>query len=176
MGDQLEAALTGIRETVDAAANRLETAHAHDEAVAEFVPPRRRFLITRAAAMVPLTRAWRLGVFLLGHDRTLYEVGLLTRAIEPGHPGFQSLSAETRRVHRAAAFAGPFERGEIVNFDCHPIELDAATLTASTGRLFLREGQPMVRWATSSDDRLVRRFDQYLSERVDLLVHPPEGA
>jgi hypothetical protein len=175
-GEEDERIVSGIRAALDDAVDRLAAAEARDEALATYVPPRKVLLFTKKAAMVPVGRVWRLGVFLLGRDGTLYATGSVTRAVAPGHPGYQSISAESRREHRAAAFRGPFQAGEPVNFDGVVIELDAVSLRASRGPLFLRGDTPLVRWSPSASDDSVAVFDTYLEDRVSLLLTPPEGA
>ncbi|WP_157156749.1 hypothetical protein [Diaminobutyricimonas sp. LJ205] len=165
-----------LRRELAGAVAALEQGGARDEALAEFVPPRRVLMINRQAAMRSLGRAWRLGVFLLDRAGALYAVGATTRAVPPGYPGYQSVSAEHRRDHRAAAFRGPFEHGETVNFDAHEILLDAEILRSSTGPLFLRGDDAFVRWSATAPDDAAIPFEKYLAERVDLLVHPPEGS
>ena len=172
-----ERSIAGIRSALHDAASRLAAAGARDEALAVFIPARRRLAVfTKRATMVPKGRVWRLGVFLLGHDETLYATGATTRAVAPGHPGYQSLSAENRREQRAAAFRGPFARGETVNFDAAPIELEADGIRSSSGPLVLRGRAAVVRWSPTAGDDTAMPFDAYLSERVDLLINPPEGA
>ncbi len=169
--------LAGIRAQLDDARNRLSVAGARDEALAEFVPPHRVLSIfPKKAAMVPVGRVWRLGVFLLDRDGRLYATGSTTRAVPPGHPGHQSVSAESRREYRAAAFRGPFPPGETINFDARPIELDGDALQSSRGPLFLRNGSSWVRWSASAGDDAAMAFPAYLAERVDLLLNPPDGA
>lgn len=175
-GGDDERIVSGIRAALDGAVDRLATAGARDEAVARFEPSRRVMLFTTKARMVPLGRAWRLGVFLLARDGTLHATGSITRAVAPGHPGYQSVSAESRREHRAAAFRGPFQPGEPVNFDATVIELDAASLRSSAGPLFLRDDTPLVRWSPAAGDDAAVAFDAYLEDRVSLLLNPPEGA
>lgn len=165
----------GIRSALAHAAATLAAVGARDEALAEFVPEHRVLLLTRKAAMVPLGRVWRLGVLLLDADARVYATGLITRALPPGRRAYQAQSAEQRREFRGAAFRGPFERGETVNFDAVPIDLDDAALRESPGPLLLRGGEAMVRWDRSSPDALTR-LDEYLADRVRLLVDPPEGA
>jgi hypothetical protein len=174
-----------IRALLTDAAGQLTRSGARHEALARFEPARRRLLIPRKPVMTPIGRVWRLGVLLLGvvpldalaagDDVTLYATGSTTRAIEPGRPGYQSESAEVRRAYRAAAFAGPFERGETVNFDAHPIDLTAEGLRAASGPVVLEAGAAMVRWSPSTPAALTP-FDAYLADRVALLAHPPDGA
>jgi hypothetical protein len=132
-------------------------------------------LFTKKAAMLPIGRVWRLGVLLLDADAQLYVTGSTTRALEPGRPAYQSLSAEQRREYRAAAFRGRFARGETVNFDAVPLVLDPAELRLSTGVLFVRDNRALVRWSVSAPDASVD-LEAYLSDRVGLLLDPPEGA
>lgn len=168
--------IDSIRSTIDQAVQSLQSSRARDEALAIFVAPRRVLLITKAARFIPIGRVWRLGAFLLDGDGTLYETGSTTRAVAPGYPGFQSNSAEERRGYRAAAFAGPFHPGETVNFGAKIVALDADDLRSSTGALFLNDDTPLVRWNPTATADTAIEFDSYLAERVDLLVHPPEGA
>ncbi|WP_233279375.1 hypothetical protein [Microterricola pindariensis] len=163
-------ARASIERALADAVERLSGADAATESLARFEPPRRRALLfTREAQMVPLGRVWRLGVFLLGADGALYATGHTTRAVDPRHPGYQSVSAEERRGFRAAAFRGPFERGETVNFDVEEIPLDPDGLRTATGPLVLRGVQALVRWrAGAGEDGLVP-LENYLSERIGLL-------
>lgn len=172
-----EAVIAGIRRTVARAVERLAAAGSPEETVATFVPAHRVMLLfTKGPALVPAGRAWRLGVFLLDRAGTLYRAGSSTRAVEPGRAGHHSVSAEQRREYRAAAFAGPFARGETVNFDAVPIDLDPDSLQAASGALFISGGRALVRWNPSADDTTAIGFDAYLAERVGLLADPPEGA
>ncbi|MEO8907307.1 MAG: hypothetical protein ABI310_04440 [Microbacteriaceae bacterium] len=170
-----ERVVAGIRSLLKDAVAQLTAAGARDEALAQFVPTRRTLGISRKPVMLPLGRVWRLGVFLLDREGALYATGTTTRAVDPLYRGFQSQSAETRRDYRAAAFRGPFERGETINFDAHAVELTADSLRSSHGPLLLRDGMPVVRWAATIDAAPVP-FADYLRERVELLAHPPQGA
>lgn len=163
---------TGLQQAV----LTLSAAGARTEALAEYVPSRRAFLIRREPRLRRLGSIWRLGVFLLDAEGTLRATGTLVRATVPGRPQYQSASAEDRRSLRAAAQRGGFRGGETVNFDAAPIELDATALRNSRGPLFLRDGHPLVRWSAAASDADARDFDGYLAERVDLLAHPPDGA
>jgi hypothetical protein len=170
------AILEGIRSRLDAAVERLRATDARDEALAIFVPRRRVLFFMKDASFIPLGRVWRLGVFLLDRDATLFEAGTTTRAVAPGYPGYQSSSAEERRGYRAAAYKGPFAPGETVNFGAKVVDLDPEALRASRGPLFLEEGRPLVRWNSSATADTAMDFHAYLDERVTLLSHPPEGA
>ncbi len=171
-----EDAVLAVAELARRTADALGAAGARDEALAEYVPSRRVLLIDRPSQMRPLGRVWRLGVVLLSPDGSLHATGATTRAVEPGHPGHVALSVEDRREHRAAAYRGPFTRGETVNYDAAPIPLTVEALRPSTGPLLLRDGQVLVKWSASLGDEAAAPFGPYLSERAELLLHPPQGA
>ncbi|KQW04000.1 hypothetical protein ASC66_16150 [Leifsonia sp. Root4] len=167
--EQRRAAAAIIDAALADAVLQLTAAGSRTEAIARFEPARRRALLfTAEPRMVPLGRVWRLGVFLLGIDGQLYATGHTTRAVDPRHPGYQSVSAEERRGYRAAAFRGPFERGETVNFDAERIALGEEP-TSAASPLVVRDGQPFVRWSATASDDALRPFADYLAERVELL-------
>ncbi|WP_411720290.1 hypothetical protein [Mycetocola sp.] len=165
-----------IRALLDRAVERLSAAGARTEALAEYVPEHRVLLVPRPAVLRSRGRVWRLGVFLLGEDGTLYETGQATRALEPGRPGYQSQSAEQRRAYRAAASRGRFPHGDTVNFDAAPVALDVDELRTSPSRLFLDGDRPRVRWNATAGDAEAVDLASYLDDRVELLAEPPAGA
>jgi hypothetical protein len=168
--------IDALRESLSRARSRLTEAKARDEALAEYVPARRVMLITREPTMVPVARVWRLGVLLLGISNGLWATGSITRVLEPGRPAYQSESAERRRAFRAAAVRGHFPKGETVNFDARPIELDALARDGSSGPLLLDGGRTLVRWNATLGPESALPLDEYLDDRVGLLIEPPEGA
>lgn len=107
--------------------------------------------------------AWRLGVLLLDADGRLFEVGELTRAVEPPR-GFANKSpeAEARREWRRAARRGKFAEGEAVNFEHRQIDV-----AAGTGAVRVVDGTPLVKWNASGD---LRPLEGYLAERLALLL------
>jgi len=175
-GGSDEDAIARIHAAIADAIAALATADARREALAELIPARRTFLIRREPVLRRVGAVWRLGVFLLEPDGALRATGTLIRATPPGRPQNLSRSVEDRRSLRAAARRGGFRDGETVNFDAPRIPLDAALLHAADGPLFLRDGEALVRWSPAAGDAGARPFAGYLSERVDLLAHPPEGA
>ncbi|SEC50305.1 hypothetical protein SAMN04489806_3075 [Paramicrobacterium humi] len=175
--DAAEAAIAQITALLAEARDRLTAASIADEPLADYQGRQRRLLVfVRDSRMVQIDRVWRLGVFLLDHDGALFATGETTRAVDPGWPQHQAASAEVRREYRGAAQRGGFPAGQTVNFNAAPIELDAAALAASTGPLFLRDGAPFVRWSHNVGDEGAIPFERYLAERLELLLHPPEGA
>jgi hypothetical protein len=171
-----EEAVARAREAVRRTVAALGAGNARTEALAEYQPARRVLLVDRASRMRPLGRVWRLGVVLLTPEGALLATGAITRAVEPGHPGHVAVSVEDRREHRAAAYRGPFERGETVNYDATPIDLTPEALRAGTGPLLLSAGRVLVRWSASLGDDAAAPFEPYLSERAELLLDPPQGA
>lgn len=168
--------IDGIRHALGVAVGRLDSAGARVEALARFVPARRRLGFTRSAVMLPLGQVWRLGVLLIDREAAVYATGSITRAEEPKRPNYQSISAEERREYRAAAIKGGFTRGEAVNFDATAIELDEDLLRTGHDPLFLRGNRALVRWSPSATDESAIDLETYLCDRVSLLVDPPEGA
>lgn len=181
MSERDVAAALAIRELLTRTGQHLRSAAAPEEPFAEFLPERRRFGVFRQSSrMSPRGTVWRLGVFLLDTDpdsvSPLHRAGHSTRAVPPGHPGHHSRSAEERREYRGAALRGGYPEGTTVHFDAEPIELDAKALRESTGPLILRDGVARVRWSRTAPDADAPLFSDYLAERVDLLLNPPEGA
>lgn len=149
------AALAGARE-------RLETAAARDELLAEWVT--RRF---RTGTFVRIDRVWRLGELLLGRGGGLYATGASIRIDELRHDNHQSNLAAERRALRAAALAAKIPAGETLDYDAEPIALDAG-LTESAGPVILTADGVMVRWSPRGAELVP--FESYLHERVELLI------
>jgi len=143
-----------LADIVAATVRALEAGAVPDEALASLKRPR-----WGQPRLVETGRAWRLGVLLIDRPGRLFEVGELTRAVEPQR-GFANKSpeAEARRELRRAAVRGKFATGEAVNFGCVPVEL-------GRGILSIVDGVPMVRWNASGD---LRPLEGYLAERVAL--------
>ena len=171
-----EGAVRAARELFARTAATLTATAAPDEALAAFEPAHRRFGLMRTARMRPLGRVWRLGVLLLDRDGGVLATGGITRAVPAGHPRFAAVSIEARREVRAAAHRGPFAEGETVDYDAAPVLLDARALREEPGPLLLHDGRVLVRWSVSAADESARDLEPYLAERVELLLHPPQGA
>lgn len=162
-----------IRAVVARAVARLETAGARDEALAEYVPPRKVMLVRREAVLRPVGRAWRLGALMVDREGTLYATGAIIRAREAGVRNYQSQSAEERRDLRAAALRGKFREGETVNHGWSVVDLDPASLRSGAGPVLVTpEGSVKVRWNAALGDAAARDLAAYVDERVGLLVDP----
>lgn len=135
-----------------------------DEALGELRTPR-----FGAARIVPIGRAWRLGVLLLDRDGALYATGSVTRAIVPQRGvANKSPDAEVRREFRRAAARGRFAEGEVVNFGVARLALDAASLDAGSGPLRMLDGEVSVLWNPADPARGLRPIADYLVERAAL--------
>jgi len=171
-------AAASTRMEIASAAERLSAVGARTDSLAELRIPRAIGPLRRAPRFVPVAQVWRLGVLLLesvpGEAARLFATGSVTRARDPRHPNFTSVSGEERREVREAARRAGFAAGETVDYDARPLPLDDTLGTA--GPLVLRDGALFVSWnGTRSPDSLIP-FAGYLAERVELLADPPAGA
>jgi hypothetical protein len=173
--DAAAGAVARAREAVGRAVRALAEASARTETLGEYVAGRRVLGIPRAARMTPIAPVWRLGVLLLDAEGRLYATGRVVRAERAVRKSIAAESVAEQRAFRAAAIAGGIAEGETVDFDAHPIPLDVEALTAASGPLVLGYDGVLVRWNPSLPDALMP-LEAYLSERVDLLIHPPQGA
>ncbi|NQX17820.1 hypothetical protein [Rathayibacter sp. VKM Ac-2857] len=167
--DEAERAATALRELLARTAAELERRDVADQALAELRRPRAILGFRRAPVMAPVTRAWRLGVLLLGRDGDLFATGSVTRSVAPLHANNQSESQEERRAVRKAAFDGPFREGEIVNHGWRRLAIDPEGLAAGQEPLSLRGDRVVVRWAPGLGDQGLMPLERYLADRLDLL-------
>jgi len=171
-------AAASARTAIASAAERLSAVGARTESLAELRIPRAIGPLRRAPRFVPMAQVWRLGVLLLesapGEAARLFATGSVTRARDPRHPNFTSVSGEERREVREAARRAGFAAGETVDYDAWPLPLDD-TLGA-VGPLVLRDGALFVSWNGTRSPESLTPFADYLAERVELLADPPAGA
>jgi hypothetical protein len=171
-------AAAGARAAIASAIDRLTAAHARTETLAELRSPRRIGPLRRAPKFVPVAEVWRLGVLLLAADRDgsgrLFATGSVTRAGEPRHPNFTSMSGEERRELREAAQRAGFPAGQTVDYDAEPLPIGDPLV--ATGPLVLRDDELFVSWNASRSPDSLTPFAAYLAERVELLADPPQGA
>ncbi|MRX43058.1 hypothetical protein [Agromyces kandeliae] len=167
------------REAVERAVRELVEASARTETLAEFVPGRRVLGMPRAPRMHVVGPVWRLGVLLLDADGRLYATGRVVRAERAVRRSIPAESVAEQRAYRAAAVKGGIPEGETVVFDAEPLSIEPDALVVGDGplRLIPRDEGPVVgvRWNPAFADAALP-LDAYLAERVDLLVHPPQGA
>jgi hypothetical protein len=167
-------AVERARGDIAAALARLAGADVATETLAVYRPAHRTLLIPRPGSFATVGPVWRLGVLLLGADGALFATGAVTRARDPKHPNYTSVSGEERRELREAARRAGFGTRDTVDFDADPLPLDDSLGTI--GPLVLRDGALTVSWNASRSPESLRPFADYLRERVELLVEPPAGA
>ncbi|HEY8589778.1 MAG TPA: hypothetical protein VIL55_09535 [Naasia sp.] len=138
-----------------------------DEALGRLERKRGLFGLGGGVVLRPAGRVWRLGVLLLDAEGRLYEAAVATRAVEPRHPNYQSVSGEHRRNLRRLALQGGFPEGESVNLDADELALDEDSLRAGSGPLLLDGDRLLVRWAPGRSHVPLR---PYLEERARLLT------
>jgi hypothetical protein len=159
---------------ITSAITELGSSGAPTETLAEYRPAHRTLLIPRRASFVSIGPVWRLGVLLLAPDGALFATGSVTRARDPKHPNYTSVSGEERRELREAAGRAGFGIHDTVNFDALPLPFDETLGTR--GPLVLRGDELTISWNGSRTADSLRPFVDYLSERVELAARPPEGA
>jgi len=144
----------------------LESIGAADEALGVLREGRGIGPLRGQPKLVPVGRAWRLGVVLLDRAGALYATGEITRAIEPQVAVTnRSAAAEVKREYRRAAVRGSFPTGETINHEFEPLDLSPNALSAGSGLLSLADdGAVLVRLASGSRIPLER----YLADRVAL--------
>lgn len=166
------------RAAIVAAITELSSFAAQTETLAEYRPAHRTLLIPRRARFVTRGPVWRLGVLLLAADGALFATGSVTRARDPKHPNYTSVSGEERRELREAASRAGFGMRDTVNFDAKPLPFDETLGTV--GPLLVRSGdhgdELTVSWNGSRTADSLRPFAGYLWERVELAARPPDGA
>jgi len=171
-------AAASARTAIASAAERLSAVGARTESLAELRTPRAIGPLRRAPRFVPVAQVWRLGVLLLesapGDAARLFATGSVTRARDPRHPNFTSVSGEERREVREAARRAGFAAGETVDYNARPLPLDDTLGTV--GPLVLRDGALFVSWNGTRSPESLTPFADYLAERVELLADPPAGA
>jgi hypothetical protein len=163
-----------VRATIASAITELRSSGARTETLAEYRPAHRVLLIPWPAKFVMVCPVWRLGVVLLTRDGALFATGAVTRARDPKHPNYTSVSGEERRELREAARKAGFSNHDTLNFDALPLPLDDTL--GKLGPLVLRDGELTVSWNASRSPETLRPFASYLRERVELAAAPPEGA
>lgn len=142
------------------------------EGLGELQAGRRTLGIPRAPRVVPRGRAWHLGVLLLSDD-ALRATGDIVRARAEVRRGFPAESQRRRAEIAAAARRGGFEEGETVHLGWHDVDLAAVGRGEASAPLDVRDGVVVVRWSPSGG---YVPLAGYLTDRIELLVHPLEGA
>lgn len=161
-----EDASEAVRAVLADTVAELRSVGAKDEALGEVRVPRGIGPFKKSPSIVPVGRAWRLGVLLLAADGALFRAGRVTRATDTGRPQGLSQNVEQRRAERQAASRGRFATGEVVNFEFEVVPTDPEAL-ATVGTVLSVDGaRVMVRWNASGDRR---ELSEYLRDHLMLL-------
>jgi len=172
--DAAARAIARARGLIGDAVAALREGGARHETLAELQPERRMLGIPRAARMTRIGRVWRLGVLLLDESGGVFGTGHVVRAERAARKSVTAEAVARQRAWRAAAVKGGIPEGETVDFDAEPVDLDELSSRGAFGPLVLRGDDVLVRWSPTQPDALTP-LDAYLRDRVDLLVHPPQG-
>jgi hypothetical protein len=173
--DALEA-LTEARAVLARVYEQLVTANPPLEQLAEYRSPSRVLGLPRGGRFVKLGEVWHLGVFLVGRDGTLFCAGDTVRAEVVELTSHNSAYKAERREFADAAFRARYKPGTVVNFGASRIGLDVESLATSTGPLFTRGRNVFVRWRRGVADDQAVVFNEYMVERLGLLLNPPPGS
>lgn len=174
--DDALGALTEARAVLTWVHEQLVTANPPLEQLAEYSAPRRVLGLPRRGRFVKLGEVWHLGVFLVGRDATLFSAGDTVRAEVVELTSHNSAYKAERRDYADAAFRAGYTPGTVVNFGASPIRLDADSLATATGPLFVRGPDTYVRWRRGVADDQAVSFNEYMVERLGLLLNPPPGS
>ena len=170
------AAFSEIRAVLSWVLTQLETFEPPIEQLGDYVPASKFFGIPRRARLLHLGEVWRLGIFLINREGLLFHAGENTRVVEVSHLGHVSRYRAERGELMDTAFRGGFVLGSVVNFNATALFHDGAAMQTPTGPLFSQGPHAYVRWrAGASDDEAVF-FKDYMAERLELLLNPPQGA
>jgi hypothetical protein len=145
--DDARAAAAELAELLARTVAELRRRGAPDEALAEVRAKRSFGPIKRQPAMVPVGRAWRLGVLLLSADGSLRRTGSITRAVEPTRSQGLDSGVEARKEARRQAVRA-FAEGDAVDYDWEPIAL-------------------RVQWGPAVHE--TRALAAYLADRIEVL-------
>ena len=109
-------------------------------------------------------------------DGALLATGRVVRAQREVRKSVTANSVAVERAFKAAAVRGGYHEDETVNFGAVPVDLEELAAHGASGPLVVGDdGVLRVRWSPT-DLGALADLAGYLTERVDLLAHPPGGA
>jgi hypothetical protein len=176
VGQQHQAAFSEIRSVVSWARDQLTTFQPPREMLGDYIPPTTFLGIPRRARLVRVGEVWRLGIFLLTEQGDLFRAGESTRVVEVARIEHASPYRTERATLMDAAYRGGFPVGSVVNFDAYRILLDTEALSDPRAPLFARGDHAFVRWREGATDDECVPFVRYMTERLELVLNPPQGA
>lgn len=152
------------------AAQRLQQARITPATIADFLPERKQWFLTKKARFTTLCVGWPLGVLLITPDGEMHTAGESTRAVPPGHPGHVSVDRERRREYTRLAFESGYPEGEVIYFNSPRIELVPGLTLPDHSAVAMRDGVLTVRWNRHLPAAQGIPFDSYVAERVTLRI------
>lgn len=167
-----------VRET----AARLRDAGVATDATGELIGAHRVLGLFPRAPRVRRTGAgWRLGTLVVTTEGALIVGATTTRAHREERVGYAAESARERDELRHAAFRGGFVQGATVHVGGQIVDWIAESAPRSDAVvagdvLVLRPDGVAVRWAAGASAASASPIEQYLAERADLRIDPPQGA
>lgn len=174
--DDVQAALEETRTVLSWIHEQLVTSNLPLEQLGEYIPPRLVLGLPRRGRFVRLGEVWRLGVSLVGSDGALFSAGETVRSESAVLTSHNSAYRAERGEYAHAAFRAGYTPGTVVNFGATRIELDVEPLATLTGTLFVRGRNAFVRWRRGVVDDQAMLFNEYMVERMGLLLNPPAGS
>lgn len=160
---------TVIGDGLQEAVRSITDAGIQPDVFAEYRPRRRILFWHRRPRFHAVGKGWRLGVFLLDENGTLFAGGETTRGIHPNHPGHVSHERERRRTLTEAAYRSGFRNGEVIHYGGQPIDWASGELDTD-GPLWVAEGKVLVRWSPGAANVAPRDFIPYLQEQLELFL------
>ncbi|QNO36822.1 hypothetical protein H4J02_10070 [Protaetiibacter sp. SSC-01] len=151
------------RAAVDRVVAALSAADAPTEQRVEIV--QRRFRGTR---MVVAGDVWRLGAVCADASGALFATGEVLVVARPTHPNHRSATALRRNELRQLAAKSGIRDGSTVVLDARPLDL-----AAPEAPLVATDAGVAVEWTPGA---VPAPLEGYLTERAELLLHPPRGA
>jgi len=174
--DDVLAALGEARVVLGSARTQLVTLSPPAEQLAELIVPNKFLGIRRSGRLRRRGEVWRLGIFLMDANGNLFRAGETVRAENLPHTDHNSAYKAERREIAYLAFRAGYLPGTVVNFRAAQIDVDGDSLSNPTGPLFVRGRDVAVRWRIGAPDVEAVLLNDYVAERLDLLLNPPAGS
>jgi hypothetical protein len=174
--DDVLAALGEARAVLGWARTQLVTLSPPSEQLAELIVPNRFLGIRRSGRLRRRGEVWRLGIFLMDANGNLFRAGETVRAENLPHTDHNSAYKAERREIAYLAFRAGYSPGTVVNFRAARIDVDVDSLSNPTSPLFVRGRGVAVRWRIGAPDVEAVLLNDYVAERLDLLLNPPVGS
>jgi hypothetical protein len=174
--DDVLAALGEARAVLGWARTQLVTLSPPSEQLAELIVPNKFLGIRRSGRLRRRGEAWRLGIFLMDANGNLFRAGETVRAENLPHTDHNLAYKAERREIAYLAFRAGYSPGTVVNFRAARIDVDVESFASGTGPLFVRGRDVAVRWRIGAPDVEAVLLNDYVAERLDLLLNPPVGS